>query len=108
MIDCISYTIFLVFFLLFSLFYVLGLQEFLLEKKLLQPPLVEKGRLELIRAENIPIEEKSTNKVKCNYCNKEMNDDITRAKEHFMGKKEKISACPSCPKYVREELWEHL
>ncbi|XP_042018199.1 uncharacterized protein LOC121765966 [Salvia splendens] len=55
-----------------------------------------------------PIDEKLTSKVKCNFCNKEMNRGITRAKEHLMGKKGKVAPCPSCPKQVRDELWDHF
>ncbi|XP_042051749.1 uncharacterized protein LOC121797083 [Salvia splendens] len=55
-----------------------------------------------------PVDEKLTSKVKCNFCNKEMNGGITRSKEHLMGKKGKVAPCPSCPKQVRDELWDHF
>ncbi|KAG6437018.1 hypothetical protein SASPL_101925 [Salvia splendens] len=50
-----------------------------------------------------PIDEKLTSKVKCNFCNKEMNGGITRAKEHLMGKKGKASGVGEPRTYTRSK-----
>lgn len=49
-----------------------------------------------------PLVKRDTNTVVCNFVKKKiMNERITRAKEHLMGKKENVSACTNFPKEVR-------
>ncbi|CAA0839399.1 hAT dimerisation domain-containing protein [Striga hermonthica] len=49
-----------------------------------------------------------TNIVVSNYCDKIMKGEITRVKNHLMGRKGYVAACKKCPVEVREELWAYV
>ncbi|XP_027357050.1 uncharacterized protein LOC113866362 [Abrus precatorius] len=50
------------------------------------------------------VKDGDTNNIVCNFCGKVMSAGITRVKQHLIGKKCNVKACPKCPEEVRKEI----
>ena len=48
------------------------------------------------------------NKFTCNFCGKETNASVCRAKQHLAGGYRNVKECPRCPRHERVEIQEYI